>query len=129
MDAWTDAGGSVNIIYMDFMKAFDSVPHRRLLMKLAGHGIQGKVLDWIQAFLTDRQQSVVINGAKSQPASVTSGIPQGSVVGPMLFVVYINDLPNICASEVKLFVDDTKLYTRSDIPGATTALQADLNRL
>ncbi|KAL8594440.1 hypothetical protein ACOMHN_018148 [Nucella lapillus] len=132
MDAWTeilDAGGSVDIIYMDFMKAFDSVPHRRLLMKLAAYGIQGKVLDWTRAFLTDRQQSVVVNGAKSQTAPVTSGIPQGSVVGPMLFVVYINDLPNICVSEVKLFADDTKLYTRSDIPGATTALQADLDKL
>ena len=132
MDVWTeiiDAGGSVDIIYMDFMKAFDSVPHRRLLAKLSAYGIQGKVFDWVQAFLTNRQQRVLVNGAESEPAPVTSGIPQGSVIGPMLFVIYINDLPNICTNEVELFADDTKLYTRSDIPGATTTLQDDLDKL
>ena len=131
-DAWTeilDEGGSIDIIYMDFMKAFDSVPHQRLLAKLSAHGIQGKVLEWIQAFLSERGQRVVVNGTSSQPAPVTSGIPQGSVVGPMLFVMYINDLPDVCTSNVKLFADDTKLFTRSDDEAATTAMQEDLNRL
>ena len=72
---------------------------------------------------------MVVNGTSSQPAPVTSGIPQGSVVGPMLFVMYINDLPDVCTSNVKLFADDTKLFTRSDDEAATTAMQEDLNRL
>ena len=132
MDSWTeilDEGGSIDIIHMDFMKAFDSVPHQRLLAKLSAHGIQGKVLEWTQAFLSEREQRVVVNGTSSQPAPVTSGIPQGSVVGPMLFVMYINDLPDVCTSNVKLFADDTKLFTRSDGEAATTAMQEDLNRL
>ena len=132
MDAWTeilDEGGSIDIIYIDFMKAFDFVPHQRLLAKLSAHGIQGKVLEWIQAFLSEREQRVLVNGTSSQPAPVTSGIPQGSVVGPMLFVMYINDLPDVCTSNVKLFADDTKLFTRSDDEAATTAMQEDLNRL
>ena len=132
MDAWNeilDGGGSIDIIYMDFMKAFDSVPHQRLLAKLSAHIFQAKVLEWIQAFLSEREQRVVVNGTSSQPAPVTSGIPQGSVVGPMLFMMYINDLPDVCTSNVKLFADDTKLFTRSDDEAATTAMQEDLNRL
>ena len=132
MDAWTeilDSGGSVDIIYTDFMKAFDSVPHRRLLSKVAAHGINGKVLGWLTAFLSGRSQCVVVNGAHSQWASVTSGVPQGSVCGPLLFILYINDLPEACTCPVRLFADDTKIYTRSDSEEYTKALQDDLDNL
>jgi hypothetical protein len=132
LDSWTetiDNGGSVDVIYMDFQKAFDSVPYKRLLSKLSAHGIQGKVLSWLEAFLTDRRQVVQVNGARSAEALVTSGIPQGSVVGPLMFVVYINDLPTVCSNQVKLFADDTKLFARSDLPDATTSIQDDLNSL
>jgi hypothetical protein len=77
----------VDVIYTDFMKAFDTVPHRRLLSKLEAHGVQEKVLRWVGAFLEERVQRVVVNGASSEQAKVISGIPQGSVLGPLLFMV------------------------------------------
>ena len=88
------------------------MPHRRLLVKLQGHGIQGKVLDWIQDFLTGRKQRVVINGSESEWSGVTSGIPQGSVLGPSLFLVYINNMPDVINALIKLFADDAKVYNR-----------------
>lgn len=132
LEDWTqilDAGGSIDAIYMDFRKAFDTVPHCRLLSKVRAHGIRGKVWHWIKAFLSGRSQSVRINGTQSSKASVTSGIPQGSVLGPMLFVIYINDLPRHVSNPVKMFADDTKLYARSDEQDATEALQDDLDKL
>jgi hypothetical protein len=132
MDLWTeilDGSGSVDVVYTDFMKAFDSVPHRRLLAKLSAHGVQGRTLDWIRAFLSERVQSVVVNGVSSGQVQVTSGIPQGSVLGPLLFVIYINDLPSICTNTVKLFADDTKIYTRSDNAESVQSLQDDLNKM
>ena len=132
LDIWTevlDLGGGIDAIYMDFMKAFDSVPHRRLAAKVQAHGIKGKVLAWIQDFLTDRSQQVSINGVKSGLARVTSGIPQGSVLGPILFVIYINDLPQCIQSHVKLFADDTKVFARNDDKCSIEMLQEDLNRL
>ena len=132
LDIWTktlDDGGSIDAIYMDYQKAFDSVPHRRLVDKIKAHGINGNILSWIQDFLSNRLQKVIINGSQSDEKEVTSGIPQGSVLGPILFVLYINDLPSIVHSDIRLFADDTKLFTRSDVPGATDTLQNDLNNL
>ncbi|KAK7108399.1 hypothetical protein V1264_016145 [Littorina saxatilis] len=132
LDTWTqilDEGGTVDAVYMDFKKAFDSVPHRRLVLKTEAHGIGGRILAWIADFLSERRQCVVVNGVQSSEAEVTSGIPQGSVLGPMLFVLYINDLPNVVANYVRIFADDTKVYTRSDVEGAPQTLQKDLDSL
>ena len=84
--------------------------HQRLLTKLRGYGIEGRILTWIEALLTDRRQRVVINYSRSSWADVTSGIPHGSVLGPMLFICYINDMPSSVQSSIYLFADDAKLY-------------------
>ena len=93
------------------------------------NGVKGYVLQWVEDFLSDRKQQVIINGSSSQEACVTSGIPQGSVLGPLLFVAYINDLPRGLQSTVKIFADDTKLYAQSNSSNGPIFLQNDLNRL
>ena len=90
---------------MDFSKAFDKVPHNRLLFKLESYGIRDDVLLWIRAFLENRQQCVVIDSERSDFAPVLSSVPQGSVIGPVLFLAYINDLPGNIKSKVQLFAD------------------------
>ena len=91
LDDWTkllDAGISIDVVYTDFQKAFDTVPHQRLMMKLNSYGIHSKVLTWIRSFLIGRKQRVVITGYESVWTSVISGVPQGSVLGPILFLIY-----------------------------------------
>ena len=130
MEDWSaavESGEPVDVAYLDFAKAFDSVPHRRLLGKLHAYGIRGKLLDWISAFLIDRRQRVVIQGSKSEWVPVTSGIPQGSVLGPTLFTVFVNDMPQQVLSCIKLFADDTKLYC--PVTGGVADLQADIDAL
>ena len=95
---------------LDFSKAFDVVPHQLLLHKLNHYGIRGTTLNWIQNFLTNRTQKVVVDGSSSESARVRSGVPQGTVLGPLLFFTYINDLSSTVSSQVRLFADDCLLY-------------------
>ena len=120
-------GGVVDAIYLDFAKAFDTVPHKRLIGKLKAYGINGKVLNWIKGFLKDRTQKVRVNGECSEQAKVMSGIPQGSVLGPILFVIYINDLPAEVKSRALLFADDTKIYRLIKSIADSKQLQQDLD--
>ena len=110
---WDDNNISFDAAFLDFQKAFDSVPHCRLVYKLKKLGIQGNLLNWIEDFLSDRRQKVIVNGAESDWKNVTSGVPQGSVIGPLLFICYINDLPYILDDCLcKIFADDCKIYNK-----------------
>ena len=126
---WIDVGSPVDIIYLDFQKAFDKVPHQRLLLKLKPLGIGDSITDWIEQWLTDRRQRVVVDGEVSNWKSVLSGVPQGSVLGPILFLIYINDLDDSITSNVLKFADDTKLFRKVNTDGDKQHLQNDLDRL
>ena len=103
-------GDVSDVIYLDFSKAFDKVDHEVLLRKLSNMGIQGKLYDWIADFLTDRKQTVQVNGVSSFIALVLSGVPQGTVLGPLLFIIYVNDLPPVVIdARTGVFADDTRL--------------------
>ena len=118
-----------DLIIMDFAKAFDKVPHRRLLYKLDYYGIRGSTHRWISSRLSSHSQQVVLDGQVSDPVPVLSGLPQGSVLGPVLFLVFINDLPDNIRSSVRLFADDCVLYRNIYSPSDCLILQDDLDRL
>jgi len=120
---------SVDVIYLDFAKAFDKVPHLRLLEKIDKHGIHGKVRRWLQEWLSGRRQRVCLNGHASSWAAVTSGVPQGSVLGPILFLIYINDLDSHIVSSILKFADDTKLFSTVNNDNDRAVLQSDLHKL
>ena len=106
-----DRGKQLDVSYLDFSKAFDKVPHRRLVLQLECHGKRGKLLQWIKVWLSGRQQRVVLNGTKSEWKKVVSGVPQGSVLGPLLFLVFVNTIESNINSKVFKFADDIKLFT------------------
>ena len=112
-----------------FKKAFDSVPHKRLIKKLEGYEIKGILLKWFKNFLNGRQQRVVINGKASDWTNVLSGFPQGSILGPILFIIFINDLPGVAGNVCKLFADDCKLYKNIKSEVDLKELQEDIYRL
>jgi hypothetical protein len=126
---YRDKNIQVDVAVLDFSKAFDTVPHRRLLGKLSHYGIKGEILHWIEAFLTGREQRVVVDGHRSTPAEVLSGVPQGTVLGPLLFLLHINDLPSVVDSQVRLFADDCLMYRPIRSREDRVALQNDLNSL
>lgn len=124
-----DESKAVDVIYLDFQKAFDKVPHKRLLVKLRAHGIDGKVLRWIENWLCNRKQRVVINGKASTWTNVTSGVPQGSVIGPILFLVYINDIDEGLSCIISKFADDTKIANSVVSKDQAKEMQNNLDKL
>ena len=125
-----DQQKEVRVVFLDISKAFDKVWHAGLLYKLEKNGITNNLLSWFGDYLYDRRQRVVLNGQSSTWGSITAGVPQGSVLGPLLFLIYINDIVDVVNSKVKLFADDTSLYLTVDDPEfAATTLNRDLSSL
>jgi len=124
-----DTGDDVDVVFLDFAKAFDKVPHQRLILKLESHGITGKLLSWITNWLTNRKQRVCINGIKSSWIWVLSGVPQGSVLGPILFLIYINDLDSGIKNWILKFADDTRIFGAIKNTDDQCMMQKDLNTL
>ena len=119
----------LDIIYLDFSRAFDSVPHKKLLYKLKKYGICNNVFNWLRSFLTKREQRVVVNGKYSSWSSVTSGVPQGTILGPLMFLIFINDICNNIDSTCRLYADDCIIYRPIRNINDVVSLQMDLNRL
>ncbi len=106
---WLDEGSAVDLIYLDFSEAFDSFNHRLLLDKLRGYGIAPIVISWVERFLSRRTFHVNVNGTLSQMDEAINGVPKGSVIGPILFVIYVNDLPDRLLADSLFYADDVKL--------------------
>ena len=118
-----------DVIYLDYAKAFDKVDHQILLKKLYIYGIRGKLLKWLESYLLDRSQTVVVNGHHSIPGTVKSGVPQGTVLGPVLFIIYLNDLEScIKHSITSSFADDTRLKKQINFENDTKLLQEDIEK-
>ena len=124
-----DEGSPVDIFYLDFQKAFDKVPHQRLILKLKSHGMGNSIINWIEQWLTEGGQRVVLDGEVSSWKSVLSRVPQGSVLGPILFLVYIDDLEEGVTGYILKFADDTKLFRKTKEIGDKKKLQDDIDKL
>ena len=125
----TDNNKAVDLVYLDFQKAFDEVPHERLMVKVNARGIQGDAARWIRNWLAGRRQLVCINQSYSNWGPVISGVTQDSVSGQLLFIIYINDLNTNTVSKMSKFADDTKLCHRARNPDDIMELQEDINKL
>ena len=124
-----DRGEPVDVLYFDFRKAFDRVPHERLLLKLKALGIEGRLLDWIREWLKERRQRVVLGGEFSDWTTVTSGVPQGSVLGPVLFVIFINDIDEGIRSRIWKFADDLKMMGKVTAQEDIEQIKIDIDKL
>ena len=126
-----DCGIETDIIYLDFAKAFDSVCPTKLVSKLSTFGIKDPLLSWFHSYLTGRSQRVVVNGTISRWTDVASGVPQGSQLGPTLFLLFVNDMPNVVTSAtlMAMFVDDSKCYKVTNHHSDYLQLQQDLDPL
>ena len=113
ISSYLDSSIQTDIIYLDFTKTFDSVSHRLLFHKLKMYGFNGRLLDWFTSYLSDTKQRVVVEGVESSWLNVSSGVPQGSILGPMLFSLLINDMPKVVSSsKLSLFADDAECYRK-----------------
>ncbi|KAK3105990.1 hypothetical protein FSP39_010381 [Pinctada imbricata] len=124
-----DKEKQTDLAILDFSKAFDTVPHQKLLHKLSQYSIRGSTLSWLTSFLTRRTMRTVVEGEKSEAVPVECGVPQGTVLGLLLFLCHINDLPDSVTSQVRLFADDCLLYRQINNYGDQEKLQEDLHNL
>ena len=124
-----EANCSIDVIYTDFTKAFDHVLHAKLLQKIKSVGIVGNTCVWIRSFLKDRSQKLRVDDAYSSSAKVKSEIPQGSVLGPILFIIFIDDMPDIIESTCQMFADDAKIFCKVNTNDDSMRLQDELKRL
>lgn len=124
-----DKRGAIDVAFLDFAKAFDKVSHPHLFNKLQSYGIKGQLLEWLNNFLLGRKQRVVINGYESNWLEVTSGVPQGSILGPLIFLMYINDLPSCVNSNVELFADDSVLHRQISTSNDCIQFQESLGQV
>ena len=132
LEIWTSAveeGNGVDVIYLDYQKAFDTVPIKRLIQKLKGHGVRGVVAKWLEDLLTGRNMRVGVRGSYSEWVDATSGVPQGSVIGTLLFLLYVNDIPESLQCMVKMFADDTKVFNKVKTTDDCDKLQEVINWL
>ena len=118
-----------DLTLLDFSKAFDKVSHEKLAIKLQDYGIRGPALKWVKGVLNNRHQFVIVNGFSSEPIPVSSRVPQRYVLRPLLFLIYINDLPMNVKSEVRLFADSTALQLTISTSSQSEILQKDLDNL
>ena len=129
LTSWLDEGKSVDVIYFDFSKAFDKVCHKRLAVKMEAVGIKGKVKAWVCEWLRGRRQKVVVDGVESGWEEVGSSVPQGTVLGGVLFILYINDIDEVIRAFMRKFADDTKIAKIVESEGDAKELQKDIDKM